>query len=54
MRNALRSSFILSVFIVNYAVAMAETTAKVAMKTQAAIDSGSPPKWWTLAPPDDI
>lgn len=32
----------------------AETAANVAARTQAAIDSGSAPKWWTPALPDEI
>lgn len=59
MRNVLRTTFLLFVFIFNSAMfndalVMAETAATVAIKAQSAIDSGNPPKWWTPELPEDV
>jgi hypothetical protein len=59
MRNVFRTTLQLFVFIFNGAVfndaiVMAETAATVAIKAQAAIDNGNPPKWWTLDLPEDV
>jgi hypothetical protein len=59
MRNVFRTTLQLFVFIFNGAVfndaiVMTETAATVAIKAQAAIDNGNPPKWWTLDLPEDV
>jgi hypothetical protein len=59
MRNVFRTTFLLFVSIFNGAdfndaLARAETAATVAIKAQAAIDNGNPPKWWTPNLPEDV
>jgi|688.fasta_scaffold92095_3 hypothetical protein len=59
MRNVFRTTFLLFVSIFNGAVfndalVIADTAATVAIKAQAAIDNGNPPKWWTLDLPEDV
>lgn len=59
MTNLLPTIFLLCVFMFNDAMfqlapVMADTAANVAVKAQAAIDSGTPPTWWAMDLPEDV
>jgi Protein of unknown function (DUF3826) len=48
------SHLLLTSLVLSVPLAEAETAANVAAGTQAAIDSGSAPKWWTPTLPEEI
>ena len=54
MRNLFWAGLSLSVLALTLPSADAETAAGVAARTQAAIDSGETPKWWTPDLPESI
>lgn len=54
MSHLYRTGFFLSVLAFTVPLGAAETAASVAVRTQAAIDNGAAPKWWTPTLPAEI